>query len=356
MQSGTEVFEDHKSPSSSTDPVSGSTSPHVIRPSLLGGLANRPRSSSTNSNGSNHSYNTRSLSIASLESPRNSIVSIDDQAFKSSTRNNSTTSLVSMSGQPPVTTPTNSLLLKERLLLNSSKLKSNSAILFSDDDEDTRVIKPLHVNSKSRSSSTSSTGNPAGIVSTRKTEKLIVKKDYRFKFKDLHKPKPTLDSKSSGVTSIVDSTPSPMSLTVNENIPKTTIEQNRENFKKKSTLKQPFSNLKRNLIFSKDVRLELLNNKLDFGSRFPGNKEVPENIEGLLKEDLKGDFKKLPIFHTLTQKDQLITKLNRKWNKQEKLISISSSNDVNDDTNNDNEYDNNRGSKRRYSSDNELDY
>lgn len=531
------VFEDRKSPISTSAPSndsvsgSGSASPHVIRPPLLN---TRPRSSSINSNGSNQSNNTRSLSIASLESPRNSIVSIDDGFLKSSTRNNSTASLSSLAGGAGgngsgggTTTPKHNSgananaphLIKDRFLFNLSKLKSgsiNSSVLLSDDDSESdyqRLIKPKF---KSRSGSNNSgvstsnsslTGDLAGSNSpsshaiaslnanlvpnhlnsqhhghanvhnnysnlnvttppsnvlnlhrmSKKSDRLMLKKDYRFKFNDIlkksspesrhinncsqshqnncsqshqnnssqsedssklhntpdvpaHNVTTAPTNKSQNQASSITDTPSPLALNVHENLPKTTIEQNRENFKRKSSLKQPVHSLKKNLLYSKDIRLELLANR-DFEgfynskfltpkkdiakdlslqttsnntptasssltlspqisptssancdaitSRRGSDYKVPSSpppsgtplksksrsnkLDEGSNTNMKAEF---PLLSTLKQQNQLISKLNQKWNKLDKTFIEKSTQSESD-----------KRSKRRYSStDDETDY
>lgn len=478
------IFDDRKSPVAPADSLSGSTSPHIIKPPVIN---TRPRSSSINSNGSNQSNNTRSLSIASLESPRNSIVSIDDGFLKSSTRNNSTASLSSLAGS---TTPknnqqntaTNTHLIKDRFLFNHSKLKPasiNSAVLMSDDDseaEPQRLMKPKF---KSRSNSNNSMSNPespspSSSLATinihpmpdhnlslhpptsihnhnlnintggshpryapKKTDRLMLKKDYRFKFSDISKtkaepkltpstpdpnpPSPSLPSlplintssphintstpQSRNTRALAASpstpveTPSPLSLNVHENLPTTTIEQNRENYKKKSSLKQPVQNLKKNLLFSKDVRLELLANRDVeglYGSKFltqkkditkdntpstpstlPDNNFTPTSSLALSpqvsptnsvtssgatppsnnssrnsisapstssitkKSPKQPGSKEFNLLSNIKNQNQLISKLNQKWNKLDKSLSDKDQ----------------KRSKRRYSStDEEIDF
>lgn len=383
MNSGTELFNDRKSPSSNVDPMSGSNSPHIIKPSVMPGgiLHNRPRSSSINSNGSNHSNHTRSLSIASLESPRNSIVSIDDGFMKSSTRNNSTTSLNSLAMAPvsavnpstPKHNTNNQTYFRERFLFNNAKLKANvlnSSVLFSDDDDEPKIFKPkLHIRSRSNSnsggpgssnlnlnfnspglsnlptysstgaSSSSSSAAAASSSSMKKPDKPL-KKDFRFKFNEILKNKAIYDNTKSPSADVL---PSPLSLTANDNLSKSTIEQNRENFKKVSNVSQPINKLKKNLIFSKDVRMELLsNNQMDVNSKFPKK-----------NQDEDDETKKLPILSALKQQNQLLSKLNKKWNKTEKLQNFN--NDVNNNDPNDQLTSIKKRIKRRYSSDNDTD-
>lgn len=369
MNSGTELFEDHKSPSSNVDPMSGSNSPHIIKPTVIssGILHNRPRSSSINSNGSNHSNHTRSLSIASLESPRNSIVSIDDGFMKSSTRNNSSTSLNSLAMAPVSsinpTTPkhnsNNQSYFRERFLFNNAKHKTNilnSSVLYSDDDDDPKIFKPkrlirsrsnsssgglgpssLNLNFNGSGTSNSSSNTSTGSSSTIKRLDKPLKKDFRFKFNEILKNKAIYDNQKSSPT---DASPSPLSLTANEILSKNTIEQNREIFKKVSNISQPINRLKKNLIFSKDVRMELTSdNKLDVSSKFPKKPEEEDE-----------ESKKLPILSALKQQNQLISKLNKKWNKTDKLQDF---NNINDNDLNDHLINNTKRIKRRYSSDND---
>lgn len=151
---------DRNSPlSSSEQPVSGSTSPHVIKPVRL---PHKQRSSSMNSVTSNH---TRSMSIISLESPRNSIVSIDD-GFIRPTRNNSSTSLNSL-GTATNHPPTSVLRTPDEEISHSNlfpividhesdkpdnyvtrpKVKTvlrNSSAIMSDDDSESEKPKSPH--------------------------------------------------------------------------------------------------------------------------------------------------------------------------------------------------------------------
>lgn len=272
---------------------SGSTSPRILRPF-------KPRSSSINSQTSNNSHH-RSLSIASMESPRNSIVSIDE--FRLSTRNNSTTSL-------------NELNLKnkdkDRLINTRLKNNINTTVLFSDEDSETE--RPIRRRSKSNS---------------------FLKKDFKIKFSEQLKKSnlspitlPKLEFKAQNLSpeSTVSpnqsisspqtfsptnfETPSPLSLNLGD-LPKKVIEQNRENFKRKST-KGGYS-LKKNLLFSKDVRMELTGEdfKLTFVKEPKEPKEVKEKEE---KEKEEKEEKKGPILSTLQQQN-LINQMNRKWSK-----------------------------------------
>lgn len=428
---GSGIFDDRMSPLSATEPLSGSTSPQVSRPAFFG---TRPRSSSINSNGSNQSNRTRSLSIASLESPRNSIVSIDD-GFLRTTRNNSTNSInsgpdigtprVSHSGNTfsslgngssnnssNASTPIN---LKDRLLFTSKhKPPKSSAILSDDDSEAERIVTPKPKIRSRRSSSNS-----------KKREKLDPwKKDYRFKFNEnmkdtmktpnysnnrstsgtfnddsdanvpstpsssihmtpinsgsnsnnnalklhmVNKSTSSLHNKSPGSsTNIMDPTPSPLSLNVHESLSHSTIEKNREDHVNKKSSIKPNNyphHLKKNLLFSKDILLELSamreletayntkfmtkdnsNNKINHKRKLkiPSksndlninndtsiNNELMDEPNDQSRSDNEEESKGLPILSTLQQQNKLITQLNQKWNKP---IRPSASNEGNTKT------------------------
>lgn len=316
------VFEDHKSPS---DPLSGSSSPHLFRPhvpnpgpSTSSSTGPRPRSSSVTSNTSNQSH-VRSLSIASLESPRNSIISIDD-GFRMATRNNSTTSLTSLSGHPPPPS-------KDKYP-SLSKLRGALAVFSDEEDEIMRTPKLSRSNSSSKPTATST---PGGVKKDR-----LVLKEYRFKFKDIlkHKP-PSIDPRSGEIKLVsspvlLDPEPSPLSLSADEDFDKA-IDLSRVK-KKNITPKHPL-NTKKNKIFSKDVRLEFNNGRPDFRTKFI------KPMEDTTKEE------KTPIT-SLRQQNQLLNQINRRWNKDKDKL-----NDVND--NNDKCFQS-RLLKRRYLSDNDL--
>lgn len=110
--------------------VSGSASPFA--PKQI--ATRKQRSSSVNSVGSNVS-NQRSMSIVSLELPRNSIVSVEDALLRR-VCNSSTTSLTSLA---PVTSPTDP---KEYYTLSNrmhkSRAKASSAV-FSDEDSESEL-------------------------------------------------------------------------------------------------------------------------------------------------------------------------------------------------------------------------
>lgn len=293
---------------------SGSTSPRILRPF-------KPRSSSINSQTSNNSHN-RSLSIASMESPRNSIVSIDE--FRLPTRNNSTTSLSELNIKPKD---------KDRLINTRLKNNINTTVLFSDEDSETE--RPARRRSKSNS---------------------FLKKDFKIKFSEQLKksnlspitlpslefkvqnlspesttsPNQSIPSPQATFSPTNFETPSPLSLNLGD-LPKKVIEQNRENFKRKST-KGGYS-LKKNLLFSKEVRMELTGE--DFKLKFVkepktssssdngdsgdngGDKTIKTDTsekEEKKDTDNEKEEKKGPILSTLQQQN-LINQMNRKWSK-----------------------------------------
>lgn len=121
---------DHNSPMSSSETISGSASPFAPRQIV----PRKQRSSSVNSVGSNVS-NQRSMSIVSLELPRNSIVSVEDILLRR-VCNSSTTSLTSLA---PVTSPTDP---KEHYTISNRmhkpRAKTSSAV-FSDEDSESEM-------------------------------------------------------------------------------------------------------------------------------------------------------------------------------------------------------------------------
>lgn len=159
---------DHQSPMSSSDTISGSASPFTSKQIV----SSKPRSSSVNSVGSNVS-NQRSMSIVSLELPRNSIVSVEDMLLRR-VCNGSTTSLTSL---VPVTSPTDQ---KEHYTLSNrmhkSRCKATSAVFSDEDSESENSLSRFRW--RRRSSEKSSTNFLSNL-----------KRDFKFRYGTVGPPK-----------------------------------------------------------------------------------------------------------------------------------------------------------------------
>ncbi|SGZ58969.1 CIC11C00000001990 [Sungouiella intermedia] len=187
---------ERNSPMSSSETLSGSTSPHVLKLMNAPPQSKKQRSSSMNSIGSNHStHNHRSMSIISLELPRNSIVSIDDN-FLRPTRNNSSASLTSLA---PLVSPNDTKDTYASHRMSKIWPKNNSAILSDDDSESETTSSRF----KWRRRSSDKILKPPFLSS--------LKKDFKFKYDNHSVPKvssaPPLSTKP-----LDDSTPSPLSM------------------------------------------------------------------------------------------------------------------------------------------------
>lgn len=340
---------ERQSPISSSEPISGTPSPHVIKPTIL---THKPRSSSMTSNGSIHSNHTRSMSIVSLESPRNSIVSLDD-GFRP-TRNNSSTSLNSLAGPgnynggigliPYNTKDTHKLFHRLKPRTNSN------SVLLSDEESEGEQRQILH---------------PARMHRTRDSniewsKVSHVKKDFAFHYKEPlhentkegpshqnnyqhnhhhhhHQPHHSTGAhniKSSGMENYVSSdiSPSPLVLDL-DSLEPTDLKMLTKKIKavnnNKSNLMYQSLYLKKKLIYSKDIQLELIGSGVDknVDTRFtntPSSKHKSLLDSRSLKGQVK-DFEKEPILSTLDQQNKLINKLNEKWNKS--VISGSNTTD-----------------------------
>lgn len=180
---------------SSSETLSGSSSPHVLK------LVNAPqqsrtqRSSSMNSIGSNTSGNHhRSMSIISLELPRNSIVSIDDN-FLRPMRNDSTASLTSLVPHVSPNEPKDSYASHR---MSKIRPKTNSAV-YSDDDSESELLSSRF---RWRRRSSDKVLKPAFLSN--------LKKDFKFKYDNHLIPKVTTAPPT--IKPLEDSTPSPLSM------------------------------------------------------------------------------------------------------------------------------------------------
>lgn len=168
---------ERNSPVNSSEGLSGSLSPCLVRPAAP--PVKKQRSSSMNSVGSNHSSHQRSMSIISLELPRNLIISVDDN-FLRPTRNNSTASLSSMGVTLPNEAAKDNYIITHRHKLRP---KLNTSVVLLDEDSELE----LQIG-KSRWRRNSSEKRVSSLPS--------VNKDYKFKF-DKKKPKPVAQSATS---------------------------------------------------------------------------------------------------------------------------------------------------------------
>ncbi|EDK41212.2 hypothetical protein PGUG_05310 [Meyerozyma guilliermondii ATCC 6260] len=274
-------FGDRSNPMSPEILPSTTPSPRIIKPPLHGQIP-KQRSSSVNSTGSNHQ------SVVSLDSPRNSIISLDD--VRPLTRNNSTTSLTSITNTS-----------KEPTVLSRGKFKfkghfSTSAV-FS--DEDSEIDKPttlpahgpqlLAKKIRRRKDSFESRSDP-------------IKRDFQFQFSNppiQNVTKSPIPPKAE--VKHEDNTPSPLSLLSNDSsTPSKKVKSSKTNISQSLLLKKK--------IYSKDIQLELIPSPTQII-----NKEAKRFADK--KSALRDSFSDAPILSTLNHQNQLISEMNRKWNK-----------------------------------------
>lgn len=254
------------SPASSTDAHSDVESPRLnklIHPTMgftpqIPAKAKQHRSSSINSLGSTQSTHQRSLSLVSLELPRNSIVSIDD-IFIRPPRNDSSSSLASLGGAgSPKELPRDNLLLATRLLKN--KIKS-SCVILSDEENSESEHHPVRAGYRRKSSE--KILKPTFLSS--------LKRDFKFKYDHDFKQKQTVNSPTSAPRVVEDSHPSPLSLNVEgphqSAMPLNILDDEASSSihrgalpgkKLRSSSMTQLMFLKKKLFLSKDIQLELL--------------------------------------------------------------------------------------------------
>lgn len=197
---------------------------------------------------------TRSMSIVSIDSPRNSIVSIDDH-FIRPTRNSSNTSLVS---------------------LNHTAIER-----FSDDDFDS-VVDPVTVSTPSRQLIKPIYRLKRGSQYQDHLDNLNLKSDFRFRYSD-DPPSPSILDDSL----FLDPLPSPLSAK-----PKPKPKTDTTDHKKKATPAIP-SKLYLKKIYSKELQFEMHHKQPTARTEMP----IPK----------KGE--------TVSTQNKLINELNQKWNK-----------------------------------------
>lgn len=260
--------------SPSSEVMSGSPSPHVLRPLVTPQISQKQRLLSMNLVSSMQSASfQRSMSIISLGLPRNSIVSIDDN-FLRPTRNNSTSSLVSL-GQVSgsnVTTNSNTNFpatgpapdsIKDFVLVNrlqKMRQKNSSAILLDEDSE--TEIAASRFRWRRRSSDKIQKPPPLSAL----------KKDFKFKYDHYLKLKSQPPPVPPPTRLLDDSTPSPHSpadiqlptqalapISVPTSPASTSLDDSSRSSVKKlrnSSITQLMF-LKKRLLMSKDFQLEL---------------------------------------------------------------------------------------------------
>lgn len=359
-------------PASGISTTSQNTSTTPILPPLTSNAISQKDSVTATPN------SLRSMSIVSLDrSPRNSIISMDDN-LRSHTRNNSTTSLVSLSGHSATHGFTH---------IHSKQVNGiiggvvNSSAIISDDDSEFDSSTPSRTIIK-----------PSNRFKRRSNSKDgYLKRDFKFKFDDsinnlhhTHQPptSPTLmttlphslsGSPTSSSSKLNDPISSPNSLTTgngsgNSSSSSTSTGGNADKHLKKlktANLMQQSMYIKRKLAISKDLQLEFYNSvsnninntnnnglssslsaissstsPLSSTSNNPLSPLPPLSPPIISSELLDSKFfspllpnsmsrksvpapnipstlipPNLPIMQTLQEQNELINKLNRKWNK-----------------------------------------
>lgn len=344
-------------PETVSRPASGSNSPQISKASSF----HKQRSSSLNSASSTHLTRQRSMSIVSLESPRNSIVSTDDFPTKP-TRNNSNSSLSSMNAlissaaASPVDLPTYAPSLGKPPKVRAKTLGSmgkNACAIISDDE-----FSELELMIRSLRWRRSSGERPPGLTPT-------LKRDFHFKSDSSKHRSPILSSQYSpnGLQKLQeDLVPSPLSICEDGAPSQGTLAfQIRDDhsgskqspFTTSVSKKTKTSNishsmfLKKKLLFSKDVQFELPSGQLpglrttvfhseplaspthtsselfaySHHSIFPLVKSPHTNVadghflHARPSSPVNPPFANVPHELTLRQQNKLISDLNRKWNK-----------------------------------------
>ena len=275
--------------------VSGTATPIVVTPTL------------------------RSMSIVSLESPRNSIGSTEDIRL---TRNSSFNSMVNLSNNAnsfPGTIPIIPLKVKD------------NAILSDDDSEFENIptkslrpcLKPLNGEKESKTEITNN-----------------LKRDFKFRYDNMTPNRLLVTPPSNKLTEV----PSPLSLNIEKHDlmpvrpldhihtkqhivpPPLLLATDRKTSVDKTDLeiskKKPKSNsiqhsiiLKKKLMYSKELQFELINNLSptsvsSLSSAMDSKFVTPTSLGDKMAPDTKQ-----PVLDTLTQKNKLIKELNQKWNR-----------------------------------------
>lgn len=330
---------------------------NVVRPQVSNAALNSLRKRSVSMNSNSSLTAAHRMSIISLGSPRNSIVSVDDALRTTHTRNNSCTSLTSVSS-PVASNLGNSggASLAGNLSHNlvaakksphsnpiSSLFHSGSStditVLLSDDDVSDHLSQPiLH-------------------------KRFKLKDDFQFKYDAPEPPTPLQPYPPAGkVSSPLTELPldAGSHLTQGTNLapeervpprdlnplPSTNADSSENNnLHKKSKVQQllqlpkaPNMLLKKKNLFSKDLQYEISNRKLEtvFVRNTAENNKLalggsktsnPKNVEssgagaGVSTSIKSASSRIVPNNeNTMEQQNSLITKLNRKWNKSNSIL------------------------------------
>ncbi|KAM9929826.1 hypothetical protein OXX80_009556 [Metschnikowia pulcherrima] len=253
-----------KSPS---DMSSRSVSPVVLRPTLTPTPHQKQRSSSMNSVGSTQPDHHRSMSIVSSESPRNSIVSVDD-FFVKPARNNSSSSLASLGIGSPLESTKDSYPVTNRTF--RTKRKSACAI-FSDEDSS----EPEHVVTRTsawrRRRSSDKVHKPDFLLS--------FKNNFKFKYDSYVKPKAPVANPEEPMPSPLSAAVEPHNSVFNtldhEVLPpaaRSPVTPTAKKGRSSSMTQSMF--LKKKLLLSKDIQLELLASHASTTASYPAGHEI----------------------------------------------------------------------------------
>ncbi|CUM62651.1 uncharacterized protein PRCAT00000205001 [Priceomyces carsonii] len=305
-------FSDSATPLSPNE-VPRSASPHIIKPPTF---PNKQRSSSTNSITSNHSIinansiiqgqgNTRRTSIVSLDSPRNSIVSIDDIR---PTRNSSLVSLTSLTSQA-AGTASSSNVNNNKPVKKHNRSGYGSAVVLSDDESDVDLVKTAFRTLPKTKRRRSSERSPVETL-----------ENFNFSFDDegnrSHNKSPRI---------VTSSIASPPLLDVNDFEPSNTLLQQKGGVKhnKKATLSRLSIFLKKK-IYSKDLQLELLNHNSHLNGREATESKFFKK-KNLLNSKNNTNYHS-ELSESYSELNKLINDLNQKWNKssnESQVVDIS---------------------------------
>ena len=303
----------------------------------------------------------RSMSIVSLDrSPRNSIVSTDDN-LRSHTRNNSTTSLASLTSHPVAVHGLSSVNLAHPLnpLHVHHKQMSNGSAIISDDDSELDQTTPSRTILK-----------PIRRLKRRSNSNDPINRDFKLKFDDrsVHhinqqqQQQPTSPTLMTTNPQSLNASPTSVSLSRFQDLAPITISNSSNNTnppldsknlkKLKSTnLIQQSMYIKRKLAISKDLQIEYFNsvshnnnNSIhSLATTTPSSSPPlppPLSPPSISSELLDSKFfpplplalmprkstasppipmslipPNQPILQTLQEQNELIIKLNRRWNK-----------------------------------------
>ncbi|ODV78071.1 uncharacterized protein CANTADRAFT_23178 [Suhomyces tanzawaensis NRRL Y-17324] len=352
-----EFYNDHHSPILSNE-HSAASSPYMIKPPATTTFAHRQRSSSMNSITSNHSVlnahlphvpsnvptpnNARSMSIVSIESPRNLIISMDDTSRP--LRNDPGVGLAAFGPALPATGclaggmpcgvssdvahhPRENVVLRVASPPTdySNRLKLYNSALFSDDDSELELVtptrniaKPVYKLKKYAPPTTDALDHLEQI-----------KSDFRFKYKDhinsdITSPPsvPTTNAPNHPFKHLQDPTPSPLSLNNQDKELSLDLQSSREKSESSKLTKKvkPSTSMQKMYLkkfYSKELQFELLHNSnisppvsptISYSDSF-----IPDLHNKFAVPHLNSHLPKKT--ESISDQNKAITKLNQKWNK-----------------------------------------